>query len=127
MTHEAYFFIKHKKNFEALKQFIYVLTSKSRILVFKYNLNGSQKDVNECTIKSVISIPSSFATSDNLTMISLKGSLLLQSNKNEMLLIDTSNKSLFQDPIITYYKPSFASEIDLVDLKSREARLYSTS
>jgi hypothetical protein len=109
---------------EALKQFIYVLTSKSRILVFKYNLNGSQKDVNECTIKSVISIPSSFATSDNLTMISLKGSLLLQSNKNEMLLIDTSNKSLFQDPIITYYKPSFASEIDLVDLKSREARLY---
>ena len=84
-----------------------MLTSKSRILVFKYNLNGSHKDVNECTMKSVITIPENFATFNKLTMISLKGSILLQSNKNEMLLIDTSNKSLFQDPIITYYKPSF--------------------
>ena len=75
-------------------------------------------------MKSVITIPENFATYESLTMISLKGSLLLQSNKNEMLLIDTSNKSLFQDPIITYYKPSFASETDLIDLKSREARLY---
>jgi hypothetical protein len=60
-------------------------------------------------MKAVIEIPPEFVTSE-MALASLRGSVIVQNSRGEILLIDSSNNSLLSKPITTFFKPTFAGE-----------------
>ena len=81
--------------------FIYVTTSDGHLVQFTPKISGV-KDSIECKLTAMIDLPIGF---ESASLSATKGAVILQNN-NQILMIDTSQASLQQTPIMQTYELS---------------------
>lgn len=90
-------------------------------MIFEAKVSGTKPENTECRITGKVSLPERIGANEqvdlpeNVVIASIKGALMIQSASGHVMVMDTLPSTIYSNPNIFYFDPSFLNSENLSD------------